>query len=351
MENGSANGATYRTFEVEEVRQHDTIDDCWVIHQNNVYNVTNFLDTHPGGGDLILSHAGEDITDILCDEGIHKHSSCAYNLLRDYKIGKLSVSEDVTDELPNELQGFKEELVDWNRGMVFQVYKFGHDYMQWVHSPVNRDLKLFDSDFIEFFSKTKWYMIPVVWIPVVILCSLYSLRELSWTVKDYCDFGSCNFLAFLTFVLLFSLGVPLWTFMEYILHRYLFHLEPDGDSPVMITIHFFFHGQHHKVPFDKERLVFPPVAAGCFAIIFWRVFNFMLPGGVGSSLFCGGMLGYVGYDLIHYYMHHGTPTKGSYLHEMKHYHVLHHFNDHNTGFGISTKFWDFPFQTVNKKLL
>jgi len=354
MENGFANGKngrTLRTFEIEDVEKHTSADDCWMIHENNVYDVTDFMETHPGGSDMLLSHAGSDVTDVLTDEDVHKHSECAYNLLKEYHIGKLREKEGTVDLVRKNMVGFKEDLVDWNKGMVFQVYRFGKDYLKWVHSPVNKNLKLFDSDFVEFFSKTKWWVIPIVWIPVVLLSSIYSFGQLNTTLRKVWNYDGSNFIAVFSFISLFSIGIPLWTLMEYILHRYLFHLEPDGDSPVLITIHFFFHGQHHKVPFDKDRLVFPPVAAGCFAYAFWRMFNFCLPGGVGSSLFCGGILGYVGYDLLHYYMHHGSPEKGTYMHEMKHYHVLHHFNDPNTGFGISTKFWDFPFQTVNKKLL
>lgn len=51
-------------------------------------------------------------------------------------------------------------------------------------------------------------------------------------------------------------GLLLWSFIEYCLHRFLFHLinHVPADDPFWITIHFFLHGQHHKV-----RLVFFPV--------------------------------------------------------------------------------------------
>lgn len=344
----------YQKYELEEVQQHASVDDCWVISQNNVYDVTKFLNTHPGGADLIISRAGADITHVLKDEDLHTHSVHAYNLLKEYKIGELHVTEDVannSDTDNKDLSGFKEDLVDWNKGLVFQVHRFGADYLKWVHSPVNKKLKLFDSEFIEFFSKTKWYMIPLVWIPIVIMCSIYSYGELTLTFKKYNHGESYHLLSMVSFIILFLNGIPLWTLMEYALHRYVFHMEPKGNSPFMITLHFFFHGQHHKVPFDEDRLVFPPAAAAVFILGFWKFFNYFLAGGIGSSLFCGGLLGYVGYDLIHYYMHHGAPERGSYLHDMKRYHVMHHFNDPNTGFGISTKFWDKPFNTVNKKLL
>ena len=86
-----------------------------------------------------------------------------------------------------------------------------------------------------------------------------------------------------------------------------------------------------QVPFDPNRLVFPPVAAAVLAYCFYLPFVKVLPGGVGLALFSGGLLGYVFYDLTHYYLHHGSPERGSYLHSLKYYHILHHFDDHSTG--------------------
>ena len=133
--------------------------------------------------------------------------------------------------------------------MVFQAHKFGKEYFKWVHSPVVRKLRLFDSDFIEFFSKTKWWMIPIIWFPLIVILQLYS------TVRIYQNLGhtfssefysSEKMVAFLSLGF-FLFGIPLWSFAEYILHRYLFHLEPRADSWFFITLHFLLHGQHHKV--------------------------------------------------------------------------------------------------------
>ena len=85
------------------------------------------------------------------------------------------------------------------------------------------------------------------------------------------------------------------------------------------------------MPFDSKRLVFPPIGAAFLAFLFYFPFTKSLPGGYGLAMFAGGLLGYVLYDLTHYYLHHGTPPRGSYLHSLKYYHVLHHFDDHSTG--------------------
>ena len=54
---------------------------------------------------------------------------------------------------------------------------------------------------------------------------------------------------FSVFSALFLSGVLAWSLIEYCLHRFLFHLinHVPTDDPFWITIHFFLHGQHHKV--------------------------------------------------------------------------------------------------------
>ncbi|KAG5858946.1 cytochrome b5-like heme/steroid binding domain-containing protein [Encephalitozoon hellem] len=54
---------SFRTFTVEEVSRHDKVDDCWIIMDGVVYDVTDFLRLHPGGIDVIMKHAGRDCTD------------------------------------------------------------------------------------------------------------------------------------------------------------------------------------------------------------------------------------------------------------------------------------------------
>lgn len=80
---------TWRYLREEDVRRHSSYDDCWVIYKGYVYDVTNFLNQHPGGSNLILSHAGKDVKNILDDPNIHQHTDSAYKLLQEFRIGKL----------------------------------------------------------------------------------------------------------------------------------------------------------------------------------------------------------------------------------------------------------------------
>lgn len=46
----------------EEVMKHKNHDDCWIIYKNKIYDVTKFLNSHPGGKNIILKYAGLDCT-------------------------------------------------------------------------------------------------------------------------------------------------------------------------------------------------------------------------------------------------------------------------------------------------
>lgn len=50
------------TFTIAEVSQHSTVDDCWVILFGLVFNLTPYLSYHPGGLEILLEHAGQDVS-------------------------------------------------------------------------------------------------------------------------------------------------------------------------------------------------------------------------------------------------------------------------------------------------
>jgi hypothetical protein len=50
-----ANG---KVFDLEEVKKHSREDDCWLVVEGDVFDVTDFLDEHPGGFDIIISNTG-----------------------------------------------------------------------------------------------------------------------------------------------------------------------------------------------------------------------------------------------------------------------------------------------------
>ncbi|KAJ1876755.1 hypothetical protein LPJ57_004317 [Coemansia sp. RSA 486] len=75
-----------KTFTADEIRKHATRDSIWIVVHDKVYDVTKFLDEHPGGEEVILENAGLDSTEAFEDIG---HSEDAREMLKDYFIGNL----------------------------------------------------------------------------------------------------------------------------------------------------------------------------------------------------------------------------------------------------------------------
>ncbi|KAG8508232.1 Fatty acid 2-hydroxylase, partial [Galemys pyrenaicus] len=248
-----------------------------------------------------------------------------------------SASSQKTDppmEPKLKLVDWDKDLIDWRKPLLWQVGHLGEKYDEWVHQPVTKPIRLFYSDFIEALTKTVWYSVPIIWMPLMLYLSWSYYRTLAQgDVRLFESFTTEYSVAMpkSTFPGLFMLGMLGWTLVEYLIHRFLFHMKPPKDSYYLITLHFVLHGQHHKAPFDESRLVFPPVPASLVIAFFYMFLRYLLPEAVGGSVFAGGLLGYIVYDMTHYYLHFGSPHRGSYLYHMKAHHVKHHFAHQQSG--------------------
>lgn len=87
-----------RIYTAEDVADHAEASSCWVSRAGKVYDVTSFLNDHPGGDDLILQHAGKDIEEVMKDKLEHEHSDSAYNMLDEYVIGRLGNAQSIVRE-------------------------------------------------------------------------------------------------------------------------------------------------------------------------------------------------------------------------------------------------------------
>lgn len=72
---------------LEEVSKHCTRTSCWMVIHDKVYDVTDFLDEHPGGGEILLEYAGKDATIAFEDNG---HTQEARDLAKQYFIGNVA---------------------------------------------------------------------------------------------------------------------------------------------------------------------------------------------------------------------------------------------------------------------
>ncbi|KAJ3148913.1 hypothetical protein HDU89_004495 [Geranomyces variabilis] len=80
-------GAPERLFTKEEVAKHTTLDDCWVIMDGGVYDLTPYVHDHPGGPAPLLMYAGADASKVFRDI----HGKDAYGCRSWYRVGTLSV--------------------------------------------------------------------------------------------------------------------------------------------------------------------------------------------------------------------------------------------------------------------
>lgn len=124
---------------------------------------------------------------------------------------------------------------------------------------------------------------------------------------------------------------------------FLFRWLPD--NRVGITAHFLLHGIHHYLPMDRYRLVMPPTLFVILAAPFWKLAHtvFFYNWYAATTVYCGGIFGYVCYDLTHYFLHHRNLPM--WYKQLKKYHLQHHFLDYELGFGVTSRFWDTVFGT------
>lgn len=87
-----------KIYTAEDVESHKTSASCWVSRGNKVYDVSAFLPDHPGGDDLILKYAGQDIDKTMNDPEEHEHSDSAYDMMDEYLIGRLGNQAAIVDE-------------------------------------------------------------------------------------------------------------------------------------------------------------------------------------------------------------------------------------------------------------
>ncbi|EOD47243.1 Cytochrome b5 [Neofusicoccum parvum] len=375
-------GRTLPTITQAEVQAHNSAESCYVTIGSKVYDITEFVEDHPGGGDLVLEYAGKDIKDILEDEVSHRHSDSAYEILDEHLVGfvanekilaaatksnrpddlvplpptngglqelkanggqqyvfeatGMSSAEDLNKETDINTDYKVHKFLDLNKPLLPQVWFGGFSkafYLEQVHRPRHykggKSAPLF-GNFLEPLSLTAWWVVPTVWLPPV----------------SYGVYLASQQLPFVHLGLYFVLGLCIWTLVEYILHRFLFHLDEYlPDNRVGITLHFLLHGIHHYLPMDKYRLVMPPTLFLVLATPFWKLAQavFFYNWYAATAVFSGGIFGYICYDLTHYFLHHRNLP--AYYRELKKYHLEHHFADYQNGFGVTSKFWDRVFNT------
>ncbi len=215
----------------------------------------------------------------------------------------------------------------------------------------NKDetVRMFKSDFMEKFTHIHPALPHIVFIPVV-------AAMFYWSHRLDVPAGRAG--------LLFLGGAAIWTLTEYLVHRFVFHVddatmeevtrlvasvEPGQPVfPVLKTLkqkHYFIaHGVHHDFPNDSKRLVMPPVISVPLAVVFYFLFRWIFGAVAAPAVLAGMVVGYLVYDTTHYAVHHWRLHGRVTLYLKKH-HYRHHYQDPDKDYGVSSPLWDIIFRT------
>lgn len=133
----------------------------------------------------------------------------------------MSREEDLSVETDYSKDYQTHKFLDLNKPLLMQLWNGGFSkefYLEQIHRPRHykggESAPLF-GNFLEPLSKTAWYMVPIIWLPPV----TYG------TVLGFAGLGNVYAAA-----AYWIGGLALWTLIEYLMHRFLFHLDKYGSQ-------------------------------------------------------------------------------------------------------------------------
>jgi dihydroceramide fatty acyl 2-hydroxylase len=188
---------------------------------------------------------------------------------------------------------------------------------------------MFDNRLLELASRVHPVVPPLLYLPVVTICLVLAIGRENLGVPSV--------------VAVFFLGLAFWTLAEYLLHRFVFHFEPD--TTWGRRLHFIIHGVHHDYPHDPMRLVMPPSVSVPLATLVFLGFRLVLGTEWSLPFFAGFLIGYLIYDMTHFHIHHHRSDNKLSL-ALRRYHYRHHFQQSDRGYGVTSSLWDRVFRTV-----
>lgn len=194
----------------------------------------------------------------------------------------------------------------------------------------NGSAKIFENPVLEKLSRTH-IMVPITMFFVISIVSLfYGIRT--------------SEINLVTGLLVLVGGIVSFTFVEYMMHKYFFHM--DRDTPTKDKLQYSVHGIHHDYPRDKDRLAMPPVISAFYSLVLYLVFKSIM----GAYVFYflpGFLIGYSAYLGVHYIVHAYQPPK-NFLKILWVNHAIHHYKNSDVAFGVSSPLWDYILGTMPK---
>ena len=136
-------------------------------------------------------------------------------------------------------------------------------------------------------------------------------------------------------------GLLLWTLLEYVFHRFLFHIVPSAAWLRERQQHLL----HHQTPEEPAYYVVPLWISLPVAVAVWALLRAAVGSWSRAALMTAGViLGYLAYEVVHYGVHAGGGG-GRLVRFWRRHHFYHHYADDRRCYGFTTPLWDYVFGT------
>ncbi|MBJ3776127.1 sterol desaturase family protein [Acuticoccus mangrovi] len=166
---------------------------------------------------------------------------------------------------------------------------------------------------------------------------LYTLLAIAWSGAPLMVLG------------VVAAGLFYWTFLEYLLHRWVLHWEPEDKRLKIVRKCFPSHRPHHNDPIKERINVKLQLKITVYLSLVYTVFMWLVgvPLAVSLALNAGVLLGYQAYEYVHVACHH-LPMRNAWARTLKRHHAIHHHRDETVNYGVTTTIWDSVFRTTWK---
>ena len=148
------------------------------------------------------------------------------------------------------------------------------------------------------------------------------------------------------FISHFLLGIFTWTLLEYLLHRFLFHVQIPITNPRWHDIINGSHLLHHASPRDPTKvLVHPAYGLVVSTLVYGLLYALFRNAASAVFVLTGIWAGFLYYEAVHYRVHFSLSGSGLIAWQRRP-HFYHHFTTNKRNFGVTTPVWDYVFGTV-----
>jgi len=151
-----------------------------------------------------------------------------------------------------------------------------------------------------------------------------------------------------TVLLLLAAGLLSWGFIEYGLHRFIFHYHARSRFGRQLLYHA--HLSHHENPKARDRIFASLFLSTPIAGAYWLL-SWVATGSWAAAcwLFIGMAAGYFSYEWLHFQCHHGR-SRLRLMRYLRKYHLLHHYKTPELRFGVTSPLFDLVFGTFRPAL-